>query len=117
RIGNEDHEADVLLYLYDTFDHGEDGSFRIHLAHQIDWENGDWFTTHDHPLFKPLLKPNQYSYQSPMTIVAGDGMFANIVGEQGFYVNATIEFGPPAIPGGDTTAVEELAVGGNLCDG
>ena len=115
RFAEQERPADVALYLFEMFDHAEDGSFRVHVFYQFVWENGDWFLTHDHPRFEPLLWPEQYTFEAALEIVSGGGMFADMAGEHPFGLNATIQFGPPEAAGEPKSAVEEFKIGGSLC--
>ena len=115
RFGEQERPAEVALYLFEMFDHAEDGSFRVHVFYQFVWENGDMFLSHDHPLFIPLLEPERYTFQTPLEIVTGGGMFAELAGEHPFTLSATIQFGPPAAPDEPKSAAEEFRIGGTLC--
>ncbi len=115
RFGEQERPAEVALYLFEMFDHAEDGSFRVHALYQFVWENGDWFLTHDHPIFMPLLEPDRYTFQAPLEIITGEGIFADMAGERPFILNATIQFGPPVAPEEPKSAAEEFKVDGRLC--
>ncbi len=115
RFGGQERIADVALYLFEMFDHAEDGSFRVHVLYQFVWENGDWFLSHDHPLFTPILEADRYTFQAPLEIITGEGMFADMAGEHPFILNATIQFGPPVAPEEPKSAAEEFRVDGRLC--
>ncbi len=115
RFEEQERLAEVALYLFEMFDHAEDGSFRVHVLYQFVWENGDWFLTHDHPRFIPLLEPEQYTFQAPLEIVTGGGMFADMAAEEPFGLNATIQVGPPEAPTDPKSAAEEFRIDGRLC--
>ncbi len=115
RFGEQERPAEVALYLFEMFDHAEDGSFDVHVLYQFVWENGDMFLSHDHPRFTPILEPDRYTFQAPLEIITGEGIFADMAGERPFILNATIQFGPPEAPEEPKSAAEEFKVDGRLC--
>ena len=81
RFGEQERTAWVALYLFEMFDHAEDGSFDVHVLYQFVWENGDMFLSHDHPRFIPILETDRYIFQAPLEIITGEGMFADMEGD------------------------------------
>jgi hypothetical protein len=114
RFGEEEREALVALYLFDLTE-AQDGGLRGRANYQFVWDGGDSFLTSDPVFMEPGLLPDQYTFDIPMTIVHGAGLFAGREGSRPISLDAVITFGPPPEPGGLATAVENFTIGGQLC--
>ncbi len=64
---------------------------------------------------EPVLRDDTFHFNVPMTIVAGTGRFAGMVGDQPVSIDATLTVNPPAEAGDQPTAHEEFTVVGKLC--
>ena len=112
-FGSDSRTAFVALYIFDRRD-GENGGQYADVNYQFVWD-GESFLTADHIYLEPVLNEDTFHFNVAMTIVAGTGRFAGMVGDHPVSIDATLTVTPPAEPGDRPTAHEEFTVVGKLC--
>jgi len=114
RFGEVERAGQVGLYLFDMIPAANNG-LDVETKYQFHWDGGDSFLSQDKVYFEPTFEPDTYRFSVQLSIIAGSGIFSELVGERPLTLTAEMKFGPPEVPGGVMTANEQFALGGTVC--